>query len=126
MALSRCGIRISSVRNRCLAFNKDKYLEPMFDDVGQARTKAFLRSSVSQKRRCVFVIENAKTTCNVRHGTRNCCKLSLALTPTISRPPRFRLTTLSFLARCAKRKLSYYKPFFISPSLIAISGLHNK
>ena len=27
-------------RNRCLAFAKDKYLEPMFGDVGQARTKA--------------------------------------------------------------------------------------
>ena len=39
-ALCRCGIRIPSARNRCLAFDKDKYLEPMFGDVGQARTKA--------------------------------------------------------------------------------------
>ena len=34
----RCGIRIHSARNRCPAFDKDKYLEQMFDDVGQART----------------------------------------------------------------------------------------
>ena len=39
-ALCRCGIRIPSARNRCLAFDKDKYLEPMFGDVGQARTNA--------------------------------------------------------------------------------------
>ena len=39
-ALCRCGIRIPSARNRCLAFTKDKYLEPMFGDVGQARTNA--------------------------------------------------------------------------------------
>ena len=37
-ALCRCGIRIPSARNRCSAFDKDKYLEPMFVDVGQART----------------------------------------------------------------------------------------
>jgi len=36
----RCGIRIPSARNRCPAFDKDKYLEPMFGDVDQARTKA--------------------------------------------------------------------------------------
>ena len=36
-ALCRCGIRIPSARNRCLAFDKDKYLEPMFGDVGQAQ-----------------------------------------------------------------------------------------
>jgi len=36
----RCGIRIPSARNRCPAFNKDKCLEPMFGDVGHARTKA--------------------------------------------------------------------------------------
>jgi len=36
----RCGIRIPSPHNRCPAFDKDKYLEPMFSDVGQARTKA--------------------------------------------------------------------------------------
>ena len=39
-ALCRCGIRIPSARNRCSAFDKDKYLEPMFGDVGQARTNA--------------------------------------------------------------------------------------
>jgi len=39
-ALCRCGIRIPSARNHSLAFDKDKYLEPMFGDVGQARTKA--------------------------------------------------------------------------------------
>ena len=39
-ALCRCGIRIPSARNRCPAFDKDKYLEPMFGDVGQARTNA--------------------------------------------------------------------------------------
>jgi len=39
-ALCRCGIRIPSARNRCPAFDKDKCLEPMFGDVGQARTNA--------------------------------------------------------------------------------------
>ena len=39
-ALCRCGIRIPSARNRCPAFDKDKYLELMFGDVGQARTNA--------------------------------------------------------------------------------------
>ena len=39
-ALCRCGIRIHSARNRCTAFDKDKYLEPMFGNVGQARTNA--------------------------------------------------------------------------------------
>jgi len=39
-ALCRCGIRIPSARYRCLAFDKDKYLELMFGDVGQARTNA--------------------------------------------------------------------------------------
>jgi len=39
-ALCRCGIRIPSARNRCPALDKDKYLEPMFGDVGQARTNA--------------------------------------------------------------------------------------
>ena len=39
-ALCRCGIRIPSARNRCPAFAKDKCLEPMFGDVGQARTNA--------------------------------------------------------------------------------------
>ena len=39
-ALCRCGIRIPSARNRCPAFDKDKYYEPMFGDVGQARTNA--------------------------------------------------------------------------------------
>jgi len=32
----RCGIRIPSARNRSPAFDKDKYLEPMFGGVGQA------------------------------------------------------------------------------------------
>ena len=41
-ALGRCGIRIPSARNRCPAFDKDKYLEPMFGDVGQARTNAVM------------------------------------------------------------------------------------
>jgi len=39
-ALCRCGIRIPSASNRCPVFDKDKYLEPMFGDVGQARTNA--------------------------------------------------------------------------------------
>ena len=39
-ALCRCGIRIPSARNRCPTFKKDKYLEPMFGDVGQAQTNA--------------------------------------------------------------------------------------
>ena len=36
----RCGIRIPSARNHSPAFAKDKCLEPMFGDVGQARTNA--------------------------------------------------------------------------------------
>ena len=39
-ALCWCGIRIPSARNHSPAFAKDKYLEPMFGDVGQARTNA--------------------------------------------------------------------------------------
>ena len=39
-ALCRCGIRIPSARNRSPAFAKDKCLEPMFGDAGQARTNA--------------------------------------------------------------------------------------
>jgi len=39
-ALRRCGIRIPSAPNRCPTFDKDKCLEPMLGDVGQARTKA--------------------------------------------------------------------------------------
>ena len=38
-ALCRCGIRIPARTNARL-FDKDKCLEPMFGDVGQARTKA--------------------------------------------------------------------------------------
>jgi len=37
-ALCSCGIRIPSARNDCPAFDKDKCLELMFGDVGQART----------------------------------------------------------------------------------------
>ena len=33
-------ISIPSARNRCPAFDKDKYLEPMFGDAGQAQTNA--------------------------------------------------------------------------------------
>jgi len=39
-ALCRCGISIPSPRNHWPAFDKDKCLEPMFGDVGQARTNA--------------------------------------------------------------------------------------
>jgi len=39
-ALCSCGIRIPFVRNRCPTFDKVRYLEPMFGDVGQARTNA--------------------------------------------------------------------------------------
>jgi len=39
-ALCRCGISIPSPRNRCPAIDKDKCLEPMFGDAGQARTNA--------------------------------------------------------------------------------------
>ena len=39
-ALCRCGIRIPPPQNRCPAFNKVKYLELIFGDVGQALTKA--------------------------------------------------------------------------------------
>ena len=38
-----CGynFRIPSALNRNPAFDKDKFLDPMFGDVGQARTKAW-------------------------------------------------------------------------------------
>jgi len=36
----RCGIRIPTPCNRSSSFDKDKYLEPMFGEVGQARTNA--------------------------------------------------------------------------------------
>ena len=39
-ALCRCGIRIPSARNHSPAFDKDKCLEPMFGDAGQAQTNA--------------------------------------------------------------------------------------
>ena len=39
-ALCWCGIRIPSARNHSPAFDKDKYLEPMFVNVDQARTNA--------------------------------------------------------------------------------------
>ena len=39
-ALCRCGIRIPSARTNARLCTKDKCLEPMFGDVGQARTKA--------------------------------------------------------------------------------------
>ena len=39
-ALCRCGIRIPSARTNAQLFAKDKYFEPMFGDVGQARTNA--------------------------------------------------------------------------------------
>ena len=39
-ALCRCGIRIPSARTNAWLCTKDKCLEPMFGDVGQARTKA--------------------------------------------------------------------------------------
>ena len=39
-ALCRCGIRIPSAQNQSPTFDKDKCLEPMFGDVGQARTNA--------------------------------------------------------------------------------------
>ena len=39
-ALCRCGISIPSARNRRRALDKVKCLEPMFGDVGQARTNA--------------------------------------------------------------------------------------
>ena len=39
-ALCRCGIRIPSARTAARLFYKDKYLEQMFGDVGQARTNA--------------------------------------------------------------------------------------
>ena len=39
-ALCRCGISIPSARSHCPAFDKDKCLEPMFGDAGQARTNA--------------------------------------------------------------------------------------
>jgi len=39
-ALCRCGIRIPSARNHSPAFDKDKCLDPIFGDVGHARTNA--------------------------------------------------------------------------------------
>ena len=40
MALYQMYIRIPPARNHCPAFDKDKCLEPIFGDVGQARTNA--------------------------------------------------------------------------------------
>ena len=40
--LCKCGIRIPSTYNHCLAFDEDKYFEPMFGDVGQAGIKAWM------------------------------------------------------------------------------------
>jgi len=63
-ALCRCGIRIPSAQNHSLAFDKDKYLEPMFGDVGQARTKAamlLLRIDKTSSRTCTKPIVMCRT-----------------------------------------------------------------
>ena len=67
-ALCRCGIRIPSARNRCPAFDKVKYLEPMFGDAGQARTNAamlLLMIATTSSRTCTkptvvgsFIVSN--------------------------------------------------------------------
>ena len=54
-ALGRCGIRIPSARNQSPAFDKDKCLEPMLSDVGQARTNAamlLLMNDTTSSRTC--------------------------------------------------------------------------
>ena len=63
-ALCRCGIRIPSARNRCPAFDKDKCLEPMFGDVGQARTNAamlILMIDTTSSRTCTKPIVTCST-----------------------------------------------------------------
>ena len=55
MALCKCGIRIPSARNRCPAFDKDKYLELIFGDAVQARTNAamlLLMIATTSRRTC--------------------------------------------------------------------------
>jgi len=61
--LCRCGIRIPSARNRGPAFDKDKYLEPMFGDVGQARTNAamlLLPIATTSSRTCTKPIVSSR------------------------------------------------------------------
>ena len=63
-ALCRCGIRIPSARNRCPDFDKVKYLEPMFGDVGQAQTKAamlLLTIATTSSRTCTKPIVTCST-----------------------------------------------------------------
>ena len=53
--LKNTCIRIPSARNRCPAFDKDKYLEPMFGDVGHAQQKpcyAELLIGTTSRRTC--------------------------------------------------------------------------
>ena len=54
-ALCRCGIRIPSARTNARLFDKDKCLEQMFGDAGQARTNAailLLRIARTSSRTC--------------------------------------------------------------------------
>ena len=44
--LCKCGISIPSASNCCPVIDKDKYLEPMFGDVGQALIKAWICRTV--------------------------------------------------------------------------------
>jgi len=63
----RCGISIPSARNRCPAFDKDKYLEPMFGDVGQARTNATML--------LMLIATTSSRTCTKPHVSGSFCFL---------------------------------------------------
>ena len=63
-ALCRCGFSIPSARNHSPIFAKDKYLEPMFGDVGQAQTKAamlLLTIATTSSRTCTKPIVTCST-----------------------------------------------------------------
>ena len=49
------ALEFQSARNRCLTFDKDKYLELLFGDAGQARTNAamlLLMIATTSRRTC--------------------------------------------------------------------------
>jgi len=75
--LCRCGISIPSARKRCPAFDKNKYLEPMFGHVGQARTNAdmlMMPIATTSSRTCTKptpVFKNYKNNANCNYLQNN-------------------------------------------------------
>jgi len=77
--LCRCGITIPSARNRCPAFDKDKYLEPMFGDAGQTRKNAamlLLPIATTSSRTCTKPIVSRS---NIYSYSNFCVKGSLTI-----------------------------------------------